>query len=551
MADFVELRQYAIIVLKRWWVLFLALVFTLAIGYGITQRQEPVYKATASILVGQSLQTTNVSTQDFRTSEELAQTYAALAQRQPVLQGTVEALGLNMRWQQLKGAVSAKLVPNTQLVEITVEARSPEEARIIGDEIANQLILMSPTALQNQELAGAILFVEERMSSLQTNIKEGQARLEELEATDVTLLSADETASLQREITTVTGSISEWERNFTQLLNFLEGNRSSNYLAIVESAQPSFSPIRPNVQLNMAVAAVIGLALGLALIFVLEHMDDTLKSRDDLGKLIGLNPLGAIREMKEEIYKNALITTRKMFSPESEAYRMIRSNIQFMSVDEPSKSFLVTSAVRGEGKSTVAANLGVVMAQAGYNTIVVDTDLRCPVQQEIFQLRNPKGLTDLLREPELKAVNYLESTQVPGLRILTSGVLPPNPSEMVGSQRMKQVMAELAEIADVVIYDSPPAVIVADASILSERVDGTVLVIRVDKTRREVVQQAIFNLRQAEANLFGAVLNRVSKKSHSYYYHGYYYKSGSTDEADEETGFSRLHRWAKLLPFVK
>jgi len=159
MSDFVELRHYAAIVLKRWWVLVLVLIFTLAIGFGVTRQQEPVYKATASILVGQSLQTTNISTQDFRTSEELAQTYAALAQRQPVLEGTVEALGLDTRWQRLRGAVSAKLVPNTQLVEITVEADSPEEAAVIADEVANQLILMSPTALQNQEFAETISFV--------------------------------------------------------------------------------------------------------------------------------------------------------------------------------------------------------------------------------------------------------------------------------------------------------------------------------------------------------------------------------------------------------
>lgn len=549
MSDFVELRHYAAIVLKRWWVLVLVLIFTLAIGFGVTRQQEPVYKATASILVGQSLQTTNISTQDFRTSEELAQTYAALAQRQPVLEGTVEALGLDTRWQRLRGAVSAKLVPNTQLVEITVEADSPEEAAVIADEVANQLILMSPTALQNQEFAETITFVEQRMASLQTKIEEGQTRLEELEATDVSQLSATETAALQQEINALTGLITEWERNFTQLLAFLDSNQSSNYLAIVEAAQPSLNPVRPNVQLNTAVAAAIGLALGLGLIFVLEHMDDTIKSSDDLGKMIGLNPLGAIREVNTEGYENALITTRDRFSPQSEAYRMIRSNIQFMSVDEPSKSYLVTSAVRGEGKSFVTANLGVVMAQAGHSTIIVDTDLRSPVQHEIFHLQNPKGLTDLLREPELSASNFLESTQVPGLRVLTSGALPPNPSELIGSQRMKQVMAELAEIADVVIYDSPPAVIVADAAILSERVDGAVFVINVGKTRREVIQQAIYNLRQAEANLFGAVLNRVSKKTHSYYYHGYYYKRGTTEA--EQAEMSWLQRWAKQLPFVK
>ncbi|MCB8950137.1 MAG: polysaccharide biosynthesis tyrosine autokinase [Ardenticatenaceae bacterium] len=551
MSDFVELRHYVAIILKRWWVLLLVLILSLAIGYGFTQQQVPIYKATASILVGQSLRTTNVSTQDFRTSEELAQTYAALAQRQPVLQGAVEELGLNMRWQQLKGAVSAKLVPNTQLVEITVEAKSPEEARIIADEVANQLILLSPTALQNQEQEETIAFVDERMASLQAKIEEGQSRLEELQATDVSALSAEEVAGIEEEINTVTGLISEWETNFTQLLNFLDSNQSANYLAIVESAQSSSSPIRPNVQLNMAVAAAIGLALGLTLVFVLEHMDDTFKANDDLGKLIGLSPLGVLRDMKSEGYEDTLITVKQRFSPESEAYRMLRSNVQFMSVDEPSKSFLVTSAVRGEGKSTISANLGVVMAQAGLNTILVDTDLRSPVHHEIFQLQSPKGLTDLLREPELSAESYLESTQVPGLRVLTSGALPPNPSELVGSQRMKQVMAELNELADVVIYDSPPAGIVADAAILSGRVDGTVFVMRVGHTRRDIIKQAIFNLRQAEANFYGAVLNRVTKKTHSYYYHGYYYKRATDEDSNQQAELSRLYRWAKALPFVK
>jgi non-specific protein-tyrosine kinase len=549
MKDFVELRQYVSTVLKRWWVVILALFVTVAIGYGITQRQEPVYEATASVLVGQTIQATDLSNQDFKASEELAQTYAAIARRQPVLQGTVEALGLDYRWQQLKGMVTASLVPGTQLIEITVRASSPEEAQLIADEVTQQLILISPTTLQNQEYAETAAFVRERLDNLQGKIQEGQSRLDELEVVDVSALSTAEVAELQNEINALELVIADWERSYAQLLGVIESRSASNYLAIIESAQARSTPVSPNVQLNMAVAVALGLALGLVLAFVLEHMDDTLKATDDLGQLIGVTPLGAIKEMKQKGYEKALVTSESRFAPESEAYRMIRSNIQFMSVDGPSKSILVTSAVRGEGKSIAVANLGVVMAQAGYKTVIVDTDLRRPVQHQIFGLPNSNGLIDQLRNTELDIEEHLTNTHVPGLQLLRSGSLPPNPSELLGSQRMKLLMEKLAETADLVIYDSPPAVVVADAVILSKRVDGVILVIQVEKTRRDIVRQAIFNLRQAEANVFGVILNRVSRKQHSYYYQGYYYKQHLEDTA-AAAEMGRLQRWWAQMPLI-
>lgn len=545
MSDFVELRQYIAIILKRWWVILLALIVAVALGYGYTQRQPRVYEATASILVGQSIQATDVNRTQIQVSEQLAETYAALARREPVLQGAVEELGLDYNWQNLRGRVSANIVPGTQLVEVTVAASTPEEAGIIANEVARQLVLLSPTNLQNQESVQTTAFVNQRLESLQSKIEDGQQRLEELEAVDVSGLSAEEVSQLEDEITTIQNLISEWDRNYAQLLAFVEGQQSANYLKIIEEAQGSLKPKSPNVQLNMMVSIVMGLALGLALAFILEHLDDTVKVTDDMGQTFGLTPLGAVRKSKERGYAKALITAQDRFSPDSEAYRMIRSNIQFMSVDGPGKSILVTSSVRGEGKSRIAANLGVVLAQAGLKTIIVDTDLRRPVQQDMFDLPIQNGLTELLRKPELAVTEFLANTHVPGLQVLTSGVLPPNPSELLGSQRMQQVMAELSELADMVIYDSPPVVIVADAAILAKQVAGVVMVVEVDRTRRDVVNQAIFNLRQAEANVYGVVLNQVSKKRHSYYYQGYYYKQDANGYSDKPV-LKNWRRWLHL-----
>ena len=532
MEDFAELRNYITIILRRWWVVILALVVTFALGYGYVQRQDKIYKATASVLVGQSIQAWDVNRSQMQASEELAQTYAALAKRQPVLEGAVDALGLNYRWQRLRGMVSAQAVANTQLVEISVEAESREEAILIADEVAKQLILLSPTALRNQEANKEVAFVNQRLANLQERIEKSQAQLDELELTDVTTLTSAEVVALEDEVSNLENIIFELERNYAQLLDFVDSTRSNNYIAIIDEAQASSVPVSPNVQLILMISSIIGLTIGIALAFVLEHLDDTIKATDDLGQMLGLTPLGAVRDNKNSGYESTLITSTSRFSPESEAYRMIRSNIQFMSVDSPNKSIMVTSAVRGEGKSSILANLGVVMAQAGLKTVIVDTDLRRPVQHQIFDLPNNNGLTELLRKPDVDVVDFLSNTHVPGLQVLTSGVIPPNPSELLGSQRMKQVMDELGEKVDMVLYDSPPAVVVADAAILAKNVDGTVLVVQVDETRRDVVRQALFNLTTAGATMYGIVLNRVSKKRHSYYYQGYYYKRDVSEEAD-------------------
>ncbi len=206
---------------------------------------------------------------------------------------------------------------------------------------------------------------------------------------------------------------------------------------------------------------------------------------------------------------NELITISDPRSPISEAYRTLRTNLDFAGLDRALKTLVVTSAGVGEGKSTTLANLAVVSAQAGRRVILVDADLRRPTLHEIFGLDNRVGLTTAMMDEAALASPPFQPTAVEGLSVLTSGPLPPNPAELMGSRRMEEVIAALARQADQVLFDTPPVVAVTDAAVLATRVDGVLLVISAGKTRREVARTAVQRLRQINARLVGTVLTNV------------------------------------------
>ncbi len=204
-----------------------------------------------------------------------------------------------------------------------------------------------------------------------------------------------------------------------------------------------------------------------------------------------------------------LITVSEPRSPISEAYRALRTNLDFASLDRALKTLVVTSAGVGEGKSTTLANLAVVSAQAGRKVVLVDADLRRPTLHQIFGLGNETGLTTVMMDDAALADPPLQETGVEDLTVLTSGPLPPNPAELLGSRRMEEVVAALAERADQVFFDTPPVVAVTDAAVLSTKVDGVLLVISAGKTRREYARTAVQRLEQIKARLVGTVLTNV------------------------------------------
>lgn len=214
-------------------------------------------------------------------------------------------------------------------------------------------------------------------------------------------------------------------------------------------------------------------------------------------------------------------------SPAAEAYRILRTNLQFSTVDKPLQTLLVSSAGPSEGKSYTVANLGAVMAQAGARVIVVDCDLRRAKQHTLFNKPNTVGLTNVLvGQAELRQV--VQDTGVPNLSLLTSGPLPPNPAELLGSAKTKDVFSQLTELADLVLLDSPPVLVVADATILSALVDGVVLVIRAARTKTDAMKQAKERLVNANARIVGTIMNAVEGSGGYYYYYGsgYYGESG-------------------------
>lgn len=554
MEDFVEVRKYIYAGLRWWWLIILCSVVGGLIGFEVSKRQTPIYRATTAIIVGQSIQSTDLTKTDIQTSELLALTYADIAQRQPVLQNTIKALNLSESEQALKKRVEVNLVEGTQLLELNVEADSPEKARIIADEMARQLILQSPTVPKNKEEVEKQQFVKQQLESLRIRIKNGQQRLATLENQMGDTLSVDQLQELQHEIDTLEKLVFEWEDDYTKLLIFSEDQRSPNRLAIIEPANGSLSPVRPKPKLYTFLAGTVGLLLALGFVFLWEYLDNTIKSPDDFSNYLGVPPLGTIRRVKGKNFQDKLITSQALFSPWSEAYRMIRSNIQFRSNDHPPKSIIITSALPGEGKSTTAANLAIVMAQAELKTVIVDADLRRPTQHQLFQIPSTKGLTDfLLRVSKPDLNDYLKETFVNNLYVLTSGVLPSNPSELLGSQRMDQLLASLSEFADIVIFDSTPMAAFADAAVLSTKMDGAVLVTLAGQTRLDVVRQAHLNLQQVGANLLGGVLNGVASKEEEYLYQSYYSSPSFNhlQHGNPLTHFLELRRWRQWLPFSK
>lgn len=212
-----------------------------------------------------------------------------------------------------------------------------------------------------------------------------------------------------------------------------------------------------------------------------------------------------------------LITLTNPRSPISEAYRSLRTNLEFISLDKPLQTMLVTSAGPDEGKTTTLANLAVTLAQAGKRVIVADCDLRRPSLHKIFDARNANGITDMLRDDQALNQPPLQDTPAANLKLLACGLVPPNPAELLGSKRMSDVIAALLKHADIVLFDAPPIIAVTDASVLATKVDGVLLVVNEGKTKRDHARRAKVMLDKAHARLVGVVLNNARVDTSMYY----------------------------------
>ncbi|MDD2235034.1 MAG: CpsD/CapB family tyrosine-protein kinase [Desulfitobacteriaceae bacterium] len=222
---------------------------------------------------------------------------------------------------------------------------------------------------------------------------------------------------------------------------------------------------------------------------------------------------------------DSLIILEQLKSPIAEAYRTLRTNIQFASVDLKNKKIMITSSGPGEGKSFTIANLAVSMVNAGESVLIIDADLRKPTQHKIFELNNEEGLSSaLVQGQEYK--KYLKETSVVGLSVLTSGPIPPNPAELLGSKRMKCLLEEVSKHFNIILIDTPPIIAVTDAAIIAQEVDGVIFILAYGEVNKDLVKSAKEQLDKVGAKILGAVINKIDMKANEYHY---YYRSYDAD----------------------
>ena len=314
------------------------------------------------------------------------------------------------------------------------------------------------------------------------------------------------------------------DETYARLLTELEGKRlaeaAKGGTAMVLDSATRATSASPSVSRGLLFSGVLGLVAGIALALVLEALDDTIHSPEDIARDTGVPFLGMVPLLDTAI--DELITISAPKSPPAESYRTLRSNIKFSLIDEPSGQFLVTSAGSGEGKTVTAANLAVVFAQAGQRVLLVDTDLRRPALHRVLHCDPSRGLTNVL-VGEARVEDVLQDTHVEGLRLLASGPLPPNPAEMLDSAAMQRLIDDLQAYADVVIFDSPPAIVLTDAVVLSSKIDRTILIAEAGQVTREAFNEAVRLIENARGKILGVILNKLRLSASDYYYYYYYY----------------------------
>lgn len=312
-----------------------------------------------------------------------------------------------------------------------------------------------------------------------------------------------------------------------------DGSSPDSRVIVEQRASIPDSPVVPNTARNLAVGLALGVLLGIGLAIVRDMLDNTVKDRETVEEITGTGLVGSI-PLDKERRKHPAISFESDNSPIAEAFRKLRTNLQFLAIDNPPRVIVLTSSVPSEGKSTTAINIALALAEAEHKVVLVDGDLRRPTLHKYLELVGTVGFSTVL-SGGVSLSEALQKTRFPGLSVLTSGAIPPNPSEMLGSQTARKLLSELRSQFDYVIVDSTPLLAVTDAAILAAGSDGVLMMAKYGQTKRDQFTHAVGNLEDVGARVLGAVFTMMPTRGGSSYSYNYrYYGSDETTTASRK-----------------
>ena len=511
-----ELKHY-LVILRRWgWIMLLCTVLASVASYWFSSQQPPVYEARARYLVGPAIDSPNVDSNDLRASSQIGQTYAELVTTRPIVESVIKKLNLNVNPDTVASNVTATWIDTTQILSIRVRASDPQMAADLANALGDTLIARSPggpQSLQAQKRQEAM----DQIARLQEAIRATESEIDQL--TNQIQQTTDQVSqrALIVRLDQRRAQLAAAQRALADQYEIVQ-NSGANQISVMEPAVPDPTPIAPEIQRNVLAALIAGLVLGLAAMLLFEYFTDVIYTPEELRTATGLAYLGGIARHKRLRGSDGsqLVVQARPESLAAESYRMLRANLRMAGNDIHLPSLLITSPSRGDGKTEIAANLAVSLAQAGKQVILIDANLRRPRLAALFGLPEDHGLANLLDTPG-PVIEPVPIESIPGLAVLPAGTPALNSSEILGSPRMHRLLQDLKAQADVIILDSPP-LLYSDALTLAQQVDGVLLVANSGTTGREHTINAVESLRLVGANLIGAVLNRVKPgPAYSYY----------------------------------
>ncbi len=542
--DEIDLRVY-IEVLRRWlWLIAAGLVVGASVAYAFTGLQPPVYRASARLLVQQQIGEVpaQVTSEELHISQSLAATYAELLKSRSLLNATLMRLGLSPVQGDEEPPFSLQVAPvrNTHILQIDVDSAVPELA-VMAAGVLPEVFIEQQAQMAAGQFGESREAFEAQLTQLDREIGRILQEIEDLGEGDEA-----RTIRLQDQLTQYRAMHSSLFQKLQEVN--LAQSRILPPVSVVERPQMPPERVGPRQMMATAVGGSLGLMIAVFGAFFLEFVRDRFRDSQEVERLLDLPVLGSIpyfkADEKESGRKHPQLASPR--SPRAEAYRLLRTNLQFAAVDQPVSSVTVTSPEPNAGKTTTVVNLGVALAQADRSVVLVEADLRRPALGKALGLPAGRpGLADVLVGTAQLEACLQEPRDWPGyragrLRVLTAGTkLPPGPTELLESRRMQALIEELTGLADIVVFDAPPVLAAADAAVLGTRTGGVLFVVDTRQSKRRVAQQARENLLRGKLRLLGAVLTRVNARGSGYYY---YYQTHPRKEPWQWAG--RVVQWA-------